>query len=129
MDIAIVCDIQYNIKYGGSHMHDYEIITSMITELRRGTLVLGVLSQLKKPQYGYSLLQSLEEMSIKIDASTLYPMLRRLDKQGLLNSEWDTRESRPRKYYVLSDLGLTVFNELKLAWKKLNEELKFLEEE
>ncbi|AMC93770.1 PadR family transcriptional regulator (plasmid) [Erysipelothrix larvae] len=110
-------------------MESQELIQSMVTELRRGTLTLVVLSQCNKPQYGYSLLQSLEEKGVVIDASTLYPMLRRLDKQNILKSEWDTQETRPRKYYVLSDLGQTVYEGLIKEWKKLNNELKFLEEE
>ncbi len=104
-------------------MPDNDLIANMMTEIRRGTLSIAVLSQLKTPQYGYSLLQSLEAKRVSIEANTLYPMLRRLEQQGLLKSDWDTTESRPRKYYTLSDLGQRVYEELKKAWKQLNDEM------
>ena len=104
------------------------LLHSLTTELRRGTLTLAVLSQLQKPQYGYSLVQLLEQSGIHIDQSTLYPLLRRLEKQELVTSSWDTSESRPRKYYVLSEYGLEIFLQLKREWmdnsKKLLEVLK-----
>lgn len=104
------------------------LLNSLTTELRRGTLTLAVLSQLQKPQYGYSLVQLLEQSGINIDQSTLYPLLRRLEKQELVTSSWDTSESRPRKYYVLSEYGLKIFLQLKREWmdnsKKLLEVLK-----
>ncbi len=102
------------------------LLNSLITELRRGTLTLAVLSQLRTPQYGYSLVQLLEESSIIIDQSTLYPLLRRLEKQELVTSSWDTSESRPRKYYVLSEYGLEIFLQLKREWLKNSEELNGL---
>ncbi|WP_141905807.1 PadR family transcriptional regulator [Lysinibacillus sp. Y5S-8] len=99
------------------------LLNSLTTELRRGTLTLAVLSQLRTPQYGYSLVQLLEEAGINIDQSTLYPLLRRLEKQELVTSSWDTSESRPRKYYVLSDYGLEVFLQLKREWINNSKEL------
>ena len=99
------------------------LLNSFMTEFRRGTLTLAVLSQLRTPQYGYSLVQLLEKSGIYIDQSTLYPLLRRLEKQGLVTSSWDTSESRPRKYYVLSDLGLEVFTQLKEEWLRSSKEL------
>jgi PadR family transcriptional regulator, regulatory protein PadR len=103
-----------------------ELLNSLTTELRRGTLTLAVLSQLGEPQYGYSLVQLLENSGISIDQSTLYPLLRRLEKQELLSSIWDTTESRPRKYYVLSDYGKEVFEVLKVEWEKTSRELQSL---
>ncbi len=100
-----------------------ELISSFIVELKRGTLVLSVLSQLHTPEYGYSLVQKLEEKNSPIDAGTLYPLLRRLEKQQLLESKWDTTESRPRKFYVLGDKGKEVYNRLKQEWKSLSEQL------
>ncbi|WP_050183925.1 PadR family transcriptional regulator [Domibacillus robiginosus] len=97
---------------------------SFTTELRRGTLTLAVLSQLHTPQYGYSLVQRLEEAGIAIEQSTLYPLLRRLEKQKLVTSSWDTTESRPRKYYLLSGHGTEVYRQLKREWKKMTLELK-----
>ena len=66
------------------------MLTNLELELRRGTLVLSVLSQLAQPRYGYSLVQGLESKRVSIDPNTLYPLLRRLEKQGLLYSEWET---------------------------------------
>ena len=103
-----------------------QILNSLMTELRRGTLTLAVLSQLRTPQYGYSLVQLLEGSGIAIDQSTLYPLLRRLEKQGLLSSSWDTSESRPRKYYVLSEFGAEIYLQLKEEWMKNSKELYLL---
>ncbi|GHI00348.1 PadR family transcriptional regulator [Neobacillus kokaensis] len=100
-----------------------QLLNSLTTELRRGTLTLAVLSQLRTPQYGYSLVQLLEVSGIDIDQSTLYPLLRRLEKQELVSSSWDTSESRPRKYYVLSEYGLEVFLQLKKEWIQNSKEL------
>jgi len=102
------------------------LLNSLRTELRRGTLTLAVLSQLRSPQYGYSLVLSLEKSGIAIEQSTLYPLLRRLEKQELVTSSWDTSESRPRKYYVLSENGLEVFQQLKDEWEQLSQELYVL---
>ncbi|MDF2986714.1 MAG: PadR family transcriptional regulator [Eubacterium sp.] len=103
-----------------------ELISSLIIELKRGTLVLSVLSQLDNPEYGYSLAQKLEGKNTPIEAGTLYPLLRRLEKQNLLTSEWDTSESRPRKFYVLSDEGKKVYQALKKEWRNLSEQLEVL---
>ena len=99
------------------------LLESLTTELRRGTLTLAVLSQLRTPQYGYSLVQLLEQSGISIDQSTLYPLLRRLEKQELVSSSWDTSESRPRKYYVLSEYGLDIFWQLKKEWMNISKDL------
>jgi DNA-binding PadR family transcriptional regulator len=99
------------------------LLNSLTTELRRGTLTLAVLSQLREPQYGYSLVQLLESSGINIDQSTLYPLLRRLEKQELVTSIWDTSESRPRKYYVLSEYGTEIFLQLKTEWMENSKNL------
>lgn len=105
-----------------------QIIDSLSTELRRGNLTLAVLSQLRTPQYGYSLVQLLAELGVEIEQSTLYPLLRRLEKQELVVSFWDTSGARPRKYYELSREGENVFQQIKEEWikntKKLYEVLK-----
>lgn len=103
-----------------------ELVSSLTIELRRGTLVLSVLSQLHTPEYGYSLVQKLEEKNAAIEAGTLYPLLRRLEKQKLLKSEWDTTESRPRKFYVLSDEGKEVYNRLRSEWMNISKQLQIL---
>lgn len=94
-----------------------EHLDKIMRELRRGTITIGVLSQLSSPQYGYSLVTILKEKGIEVDPGTLYPLLRRLEKQGLLESEWEMSEPRPRKYYVLSQLGKEVVH---LLWKEWN---------
>ena len=76
-----------------------------LQELRRGTVVVGALLALRTPGYGYALLDQLAIAGIDVDANTLYPLLRRLEAQGLLTSEWNTDESRPRKFYRTSDAG------------------------
>lgn len=107
-----------------------ELIKTFTVELKRGSLVLLVLSQLREQEYGYSLIQKLEEKGAPIEAGTLYPLLRRLEKQQLLISEWDTTESRPRKFYVLSELGKEVYIELKREWNLLSSQLeRMLQEE
>ncbi|MHB8134754.1 MAG: PadR family transcriptional regulator [Anaerolineaceae bacterium] len=103
-----------------------EIIEGLLQELRRGTIIIGVLSQLSKPQYGYSLVSSLEEKGMSIDPGTLYPLLRRLEKQELLESKWDTNEARPRKYYLLSPAGQVVYQQLCDEWRQINASLEVL---
>ncbi|MCD6344418.1 MAG: helix-turn-helix transcriptional regulator [Anaerolineae bacterium] len=94
-------------------------IENLVLELRRGTLVLSVLSQMDEPQYGYSLVQCLAEKGLDIDQGTLYPLLRRLEKQGLLDSEWSIEESRPRRYYVLNARGKSVLRAMVKEWRDL----------
>lgn len=88
-------------------------------ELRRGTLVLAVLSQLNTPKYGYALLNDLSEQGLEIDQGTLYPLLRRLEADDLLQSEWNIEGSRPRRYYRISPLGEKLFTALKDEWQAL----------
>lgn len=76
-----------------------------LQELRRGTIVLAALRLLRVPGYGYGLLEQLASAGFPTDANTLYPLLRRLEKQGLLQSEWNTDEARPRKFYRTSEAG------------------------
>lgn len=97
-----------------------ELVSSLTVELKRGTLVLLVLSQLSTYEYGYSLVQKLEKKNAPIEAGTLYPLLRRLEKQKLLISKWDTSESRPRKFYTLSDEGKEVYKQLKTEWRTMS---------
>ena len=89
-----------------------KIIKNLKNELRKGNLVLAVLSQLKTKHYGYSLVETLNQKNLKIDQNTLYPLLRRLDSQGLLESSWEVVEPRPRKYYELSFAGKEILTEL-----------------
>lgn len=97
------------------------LLSTHIQELRRGTVVLAALALLQEPGYGYALLESMEEAGIDVDANTLYPLLRRLEKQELLTSDWDTEGGRPRKYYRTSDLGTQVLNTLAGEWTRLDD--------
>ncbi|MGN0628771.1 MAG: PadR family transcriptional regulator [Clostridia bacterium] len=97
-------------------MSDDEIISGFVSELRRGTVVLGVLNQLSSPKYGYSLGQELTEKGVPVDGNTLYPLLRRLEKQGLLKSEWDMSGGKPRKYYVRTAKGTKINAQLRDYW-------------
>ena len=101
-------------------MENDELVQNMVLELRRGVLSIAVLSQLSKEQYGYSLLKALADKGIEIDQSTLYPLLRRLESQGLLQSDWRIAdETRPRRYYVISTQGRAVLNKLKREWSAM----------
>lgn len=103
---------------------EQSLFDSLVTELKRGTLTLAVLGSLNKPRYGYELLQTLQEQSVAIEANTLYPLLRRLEGQGLLMSNWDTSESRPRKYYSLSADGKEIFGRLCKEWTEMNHSIE-----
>ncbi len=97
-----------------------KLLDAFIQELRRGSVVLAVLSQLEDSQYGYSLISKMAEKGFEIDQGTLYPLLRRLEGQGLLESEWVVAdESRPRRYYKLSDPGKEIYTALHAEWKKM----------
>ena len=86
-------------------MTESEARETHLQELRRGTVVLACLRLLREPGYGYGLLEELGERGFATDANTLYPLLRRLEKQGCLTSEWNTDESRPRKFYRTTAAG------------------------
>jgi DNA-binding PadR family transcriptional regulator len=88
-------------------------------DLRKGVLVLAVLSQLRMPQYGYSLRQALAARGMPIEEGTLYPLLRRLEAQGLLESRWQAEGGPPRRYYTLSDGGGALFRDLSASWGSL----------
>lgn len=104
-------------------METNELLTGMVLELRRGTVVLCALCKLKEPMYGYNLLGELSECGIPVEANTLYPLLRRLEAQGLLKSEWNTQEAKPRKYYVVTEQGKEVCAKLTEQWKKTAESM------
>jgi len=95
-------------------------------ELRRGILVLAALSQLEEEKYGYSLISSLAEQGLDIEQGTLYPLLRRLEEQGLLKSEWNTEGSRPRRYYQISSEGTQILRKLTEEWRNLTEVMERL---
>lgn len=102
---------------------------SQLLELRRGVIVLATLSQLRTPRYGYGLLQRLEQAGVAIDAGTLYPLLRRLEKQGILESYWDTADTRPRKYYQLSTEGQLLYTDLLSEWQQMTANIQRMTQE
>jgi len=92
---------------------------SLSLELRRGALVLAVLLELRNEEYGYSLKKLLSEKGLEIDEGTLYPLLRRLESQGLLKSSWRVEDGRPRRYYQASAQGEKLAKELTLEWRRI----------
>ncbi len=100
-------------------MANSELHENVILELRRGVIVLAVLSQLDEEQYGYSLLKRLAEQGLEVDQGTLYPLLRRLEAQGLLESDWRIAEGRPRRYYRISPAGRAMLPALKSEWQNI----------
>ena len=96
------------------------LLSALLLELRRGMLTISVLSQMKEPKYGYALVQNLEEKGVAIDPNTLYPLLRRLESQGLLDSKWETGGAKPRKYYQRTEYGTEIYTQLKTYWKNLS---------
>lgn len=88
-------------------------------ELRRGAVVLAVLAQLRQPQYGYSLRQALAAEGMAVEEGTLYPLLRRLEGQGLLASEWRIEDGPPRRYYTLNPEGQKLLAGLTQSWRGL----------
>jgi len=89
-------------------------------ELRRGCLVIAVLSALRSEQYAYTLRKALAEQGLDIDEGTLYPLLRRLESQGLLTSEWREDANRNKRFYRLSSDGKQILKQLLAEWKRIN---------
>ena len=100
-------------------MEQIELMENLIQELRRGVITLAVLNELQEEQYGYSVIKVLADKGFEIDQGTLYPLLRRMETQGLLESRWRLEEARPRRYYVISPKGKSVLPRLKEEWSKI----------
>lgn len=115
--LYILCITQYNVVNGEPMTN--ESFENAILELRRGVIVLAVLSKLDQEQYGYSLINVIKEHGLEIDQGTLYPLLRRLESQGLLLSNWRIEGDHPRRYYMLSDEGRTLLPRLKEEWNNI----------
>lgn len=110
-------------------MSDDDALAMHLQELRRGTVVLACLQLLRRPGYGYGLLEDLAGRGFAVDANTLYPLLRRLEKQGYLASEWNTDEARPRKFYRTSPAGSSLAEALITDWRSLSAALESLTQE
>ncbi|MGP8175378.1 MAG: PadR family transcriptional regulator [Terracidiphilus sp.] len=102
------------------HAMNPEHFENLRLELRRGCLVLAVLAALRREQYGYTLRKTLSEHGLEIDEGTLYPLLRRLETQGLLDSEWREEEKRKKRFYLLSADGALVLDQLLAEWHNLD---------
>jgi PadR family transcriptional regulator PadR len=101
-------------------MGDQDAFGKLELELRRGVVVLATLSQLRKQRYGYELRQALADRGMPIEEGTLYPLLRRLETQGVLKSEWKIEDGPPRRYYVLNVDGRKLLKKLTESWQGLN---------
>jgi len=102
-----------------------EILSSLLQEMRRGTIILCVLAKLRQSAYGYNLVTELSETGMPIEANTLYPLLRRLESQGLLASHWNTTDgAKPRKYYATTDFGKEILAELISHWWQAMQNVK-----
>ncbi len=99
---------------------DPELFENLRLELRRGCLIVAVLGQLQDEHYGYTLRKALEDQGLAIDESTLYPLLRRLETQGLLASEWREENKRNKRFYKLSPQGRQILKQLLTEWQGLN---------
>jgi len=107
-----------------------EILENLKMELRRGCLIVAVLAQLRAEQYGYTLRKALAEDGLAIDEGTLYPLLRRLETQGLLMSQWREEDKRNKRFYRLSPVGEVILGQLLEEWQNINTSLnKILQEE
>ena len=102
---------------------DADLFENLKLELRRGCLVVAVLAQLKEEHYGYTLRKALDDLGLAIDEGTLYPLLRRLETQGLLLSEWREENKRHKRFYRLSTQGELILNQLLQEWKTINASL------
>jgi PadR family transcriptional regulator PadR len=105
---------------GSNRVVDIDAFAKLELELRRGVLVLATLSQLRAPRYGYELRQALAERGMAIEEGTLYPLLRRLEAQGFLSSEWKIQDGPPRRYYVVNADGLRLLEKLTASWQGMN---------
>jgi PadR family transcriptional regulator, regulatory protein PadR len=109
-------------------MMDQEMVATHVQELRRGTVVLACLMVLRTPEYGYALLETLDGLGFPVDANTLYPLLRRLEKQGLLSSDWNTDQARPRKFYRTSADGRELADTLLADWSDIQNSIRRLDQ-
>jgi PadR family transcriptional regulator PadR len=101
-----------------------EVLENLRLELRRGCLILAVLAELRDERYGYTLRKALAGQGLEIDEGTLYPLLRRLESQGLLVSEWREEDKRNKRFYHLSTDGKVILKQLAAEWKSINTSLE-----
>jgi PadR family transcriptional regulator PadR len=116
-----VADVQYMAN-------EPNVFENLRSELRRGSLILAVLAQLRTERYGYTLRKALAEHGMAIDEGTLYPLLRRLETQGLLVSEWREEDKRNKRFYVLSVEGKQILQQLLTEWRSIDTSLRAIVE-
>jgi len=119
-----LCVTHYVTRWGAIVSFDADLFETMRLELRRGSLVLAVLARLREERYGYTLRTALAEDGIEMEESTLYPLLRRLESQGLLTSEWREEEKRKKRFYRLSPMGTNMLAVLAAEWRGINASLE-----
>jgi len=115
--------VTHYVTTGEQMVVDPELFESMRLELRRGSLVLAVLARLREERYGYTLRQALASDGLEMEESTLYPLLRRLESQGLLTSEWREEEKRRKRFYRLSPMGEAMLSALTDEWRGISASL------
>ena len=115
--------VTHYVTAGELMVVDPELFESMRLELRRGSLVLAVLARLREERYGYTLRQALASDGLEMEESTLYPLLRRLESQGLLTSEWREEEKRKKRFYRLSPMGEAMLSALADEWRGISASL------
>lgn len=106
-----------------SHQTNENLFEQLRLELRRGCLIMAVLGQLHAEHYGYTLRKALAAHGLDIDEGTLYPLLRRLETQGLLSSEWREEDKRNKRFYQLSPYGRKILKQLVVEWETINASL------
>jgi PadR family transcriptional regulator, regulatory protein PadR len=116
----IVCFIHYMTQ----GIENGALLENLRLELRRGCLVLAVLAELRSEQYGYTLRKALADRGLTVDEGTLYPLLRRLEAQGLLLSEWREEEKRNKRFYKISRDGKAILKQLLADWQAIGTSLE-----
>jgi PadR family transcriptional regulator, regulatory protein PadR len=114
----------YVVHYMATGTASPEVFENLKLELRRGCLTLAVLTQLRTERYGYTLRRALADEGLEIDEGTLYPLLRRLETQGLLVSQWREEDKRNKRFYRLSETGIAVLQQLLYEWGRINSSLE-----
>jgi|SRR6516162_8622506 PadR family transcriptional regulator PadR len=107
----------------GTKSESSELLENLRLELRRGCLILAVLAALRTEQYGYTLRKVLAEHGMAIDEGTLYPLLRRLETQGMLKSQWREEDRRNKRFYRLSPEGKLILKQLLMEWQGIDSSL------
>jgi PadR family transcriptional regulator PadR len=129
LTVYTVCNIVCSAYYMATGTKSSEVLENLRMELRRGCLIVAVLAQLRSEQYGYTLRKALANDGLAIDEGTLYPLLRRLETQGLLVSQWREEDKRNKRFYRLSGEGESILKQLLAEWESINASLnKILQE-